>query len=380
MEKQRLLPLKTSAEENTEDRKNSEKQLSDTPWGDRVYGFFFIFLTVLGYGSATLFSQISGLKSNIFQLGTIRYLFMTIVACFITSWNKYSLRIEASHFRSIIVCAVFHAVYDTGYFWASSFMPVGVFEGLRGAIGVLVAITYDVYRKRVSKHCIVSAIIATLGILFLSQPWEKAMISLSKSDMVPCDAWSIRPNNITGLSKSIIFSNSTDIAETDLDTTASSHIHYEILSYFLLVLCAVLSIVRGFILKTVFSQYPAAPVIFWSAMLEGGFTFCMNIVYARLTSVPYFDLPSATYCFLFTFLFIICCAFGNICSIYSFYHAFVTMVAFGDVCQSVALYICQRTFLKPFYPGHANMLEILGVIVIIIGVLFPVVRHLFKKY
>ena len=45
----------------------------------------------------------------------------------------------------------------------------------------------------------------------------------------------------------------------------------------------------------------------------------------------------------------------------------ISTVAMGNSIISVVLYICQRTFLSTFHPGHANFSDVLGLVLVIFG-------------
>ena len=126
-------------------------------------------------------------------------------------------------------------------------------------------------------------------------------------------------------------------------------------------------------MKSLLENHKPYLIIFWCSISECFFNFLVNLLYSRANGATFFNLPAVTLCCILTLLLFLTLAMGNFCTMFSYNYTPVTIVAFGNVALSLALYVCQRSFLKRFYPGHGNWMEICGVIIVIFGMLFPII-------
>ena len=198
MEKEtdRLIPLKShgSAEvkEVAGDKNCNTTDCNDPkPKYSLFIGCIFVGLSVMGYSTAFVMSQVSGLKTNVFQIHTIRYFLILTVSFSVMLYKGYNFKIQRSHLKISVLCACFHCVYEVAFYTLTSFVSLGNLDGMRGGMSVLMAVFYDVYKKRISKECIISAIVSFLGILFLSQPWGGKHLFTMKRDKPPCEVWAM---------------------------------------------------------------------------------------------------------------------------------------------------------------------------------------------
>ena len=349
-------------------------------WMYRLMVFLCLMSMCFGNGTAVLSSQLAGLKFRVFQLGSIIYLFVFIVAYIVILLKQYSLKIPVQDFCKLLVCAIIHVLNDQGFYVAASVSPVTDLDGLKAAIIVIMVSVYDFYKQRVSKYTVMAAVMAFMGVMLLSQPWSNVKLFSSSAEVMPCKAFGISDNDTTQLPFILNVSRNGTDQLMSLRSQSAYSLQNEVIGYAFIIYMTIGVTVREFLTKEVLSRYPVALAMFWSALTECLFYFAINVIYVQLTSSPYFELPGITYCFLFAFLFAVGCILGNIGSWYSYNYAYVTTVAFADVCLSVILYICQRTFLKTFFPGHANSLEILGVVLAIFSVLLIPFVNLLQEY
>ena len=355
---------------------------SKTPesWTYRLLVFLSLLSMCFGYGSTALLSQLAGLKFRVFQQGSGVYLFVAIIGCIVILRKQYSLKIKVPDFFKMLVCAIIHVSNDQGFFFAASVSPVGNVDGLKAASIVVMASVYDFYKQRITKYKVLAAVIAFIGVMLLSQPWAKTKVFGSLVKVTPCKTWGVSNTDMTQLPSTLNISRNETDELLDHRSQSAYSLQSEIFGYSFIVYMAIGVTVRGFLIKEVMSRYPAALVIFWSALIESFLCFITYAIYAQMTSSPYFEQPSISYCFFFASLFVVCCTLGNIGSWYAYNYAYVTTIGFADVCMSVILYICQRTFLKAFYPGHANALEILGVVGAIFSLLLIPFVNLLQEH
>ena len=94
----------------------------------------------------------------------------------------------------------------------------------------------------------------------------------------------------------------------------------------------------------------------------------------------YFDYNLGFICIVFTVIYIFISASATTLSYYSVYYAPVSSFAVSLVCTSVLLYVSQRTFLKTFYPGNANAVEVIGIMTAGFGMaILPGIHLLLKQ-
>ena len=151
-------------------------------------------------------------------------------------------------------------------------------------------------------------------------------------------------------------------------TSEHQQLHHNSMTigYTLLVTPAAVFVASGNFVKKITKDYPLPTVMFWQALVEGVACFTICLVWTRSKNESYLTLPEGTYCLLFTFLFIMCSAFSQTASFLAYKYFAISLLALSCISVSLALYIKkQKTFLKACHPGHANVLEFIGIAIVI---------------
>ena len=148
--------------------------------------------------------------------------------------------------------------------------------------------------------------------------------------------------------------------------------YIDIISYFLITCIALTAVTRGILIRDILTHYPVTTILFWHVTTEGLFSFILNILWSAFSNSSLFDIPPGRLCWVFTLLFLTLSACGNVTSYFTYKRTFVSTTEVVDITITVFLYLCQRTFLKQFHPGHANVVEVFGIVTIVCSV--PVLR------
>ena len=346
------------------------QKVSDRPeppdvesWSSCLCTNITVILMFSSYAGASMASQLT--HANMFQINSCRYIIMCVVGLTTTCLFKYSMDISSQHWRTLMLCSVVHLYYGTTYNFTASFMPLGNLDGLHSAFATVTATAYDFCKKKISKASVVSAFVAVIGIICLSQPWKHHP---------PVEIVGIPCEYLDNLSHPLEMNEpNSSFVDTHMSTnyyTLMSWFHRNKTSigYFLIFTGSLMSILRGVLLRDLMREYPVPPLLFWCSVVEGIMTIILNLIWSKMFETPFFTLPSSQICSLLTVLFVVFSAFGNIFSYYACKRTFVSTITVANIISSVFLYGSQRTLLKQFHPGHANIVEVVGIVLIIFSV------------
>ena len=324
---------------------------------------------LLSYTFAIITSQVALEKINIFEINTIRFTIQVLLSLAAILVGNESIIIERKHVRPIFGVVASDYVYSNCYFLAASFMPVGNMDGVFGAIYIIIALTYDLYCKRITKYSIVAAAIACVGIILLVQPWMISDAKEFNQDIIPCDYLDNKTTQNLW--------NSTE-GSLNLDKE-EEHVKQYILGYVLVFVSAAFVTVSGNLSIPLLQNYGVATVTFWAGLIEGFLSVLVTVIWKSATASSY-ALPSGFYCLLFVLLFAVFAALENIFSNWTYFYLPISKVALGMPFATVLCYIAQRTVFKTFHPGHANITEVFGIVLSIAGaILSPIMSLLFEE-
>ena len=360
------------------ERGNNEKQplLTRSLPKLKILSLTVLVFTMNGsYAAAVVSLQLSGIKSNIFQLNSLRFTFQCLGNLPVLCFMQHSLKVEKKHNHLFLLAGTFNVIFCSAFYFASSFMPVGNLDGLLAAFYILISVSFDLYRGSVTKQSLVVSCIAIVGILFIIQPWNLQNEQHNKP-LPPCHYISVSKvpyGNNSAIDE--VMGNSSVVYITTEKQTYSLW-----LGYIFIVIAAVAVTIDGNIVKSLVEQYPSQVVLFWVILFEGFVSFIINLLWISLNGKVSFTFPSENYCLLFTLFFIVLSGISNTLAYYVYKQLHVSTIALSMVIMTLCLYISQRTLLSDFQPGHANTMELLGVGVIIFGTtLLPTLWSLIKK-
>ena len=357
---------------------NNEKQpllSTPTPWLKMLSVSVLILMMNGSYAVAVVSLQLSGIKSNIFQLNSLKFTIQCLGNLPVLCIMQHSLQVAKKHAHLFVLVGTFNVIFSSAFYFSSSFMPVGNLDGLLTAFCILTSVIFDFYKGSVSKQSLVVSCVAIVGILLLIQPWNIQNEQHQKS-LSPC--------HYMGISK-VPYTNNSDIDEvvgngSVVYKTTEKQTYSLWLGYIFIVIAAISITIDGNIVKSLVEQYPSPVVLFWVILFEGFVSFIINLIWISLNGDASYTFPSGNYCVLFTLFFIIFSCISNTLGYYAYKQLHVSTIALTMVIITIFLYVSQRTFLSDFHSGHGNTMELFGVGVIIFGTtLLPALWSLIKK-
>ena len=339
------------------DNKSSYTPLPEG-WSSCLGTNILISITFFSYGMGIICSQLTG--ANILQINCLRFVIISILGFIAVCLHKCTLKIEHQHTGILLICVLLHQVHSTAFYYTASFMPAGSFEGLHGAFATVVATVYDICKKKVSKLSALSAMGAVIGVVLLTQPWrDQKQVHLMLS---PCQ---YLENASQPFTLNISNSGTFQIHRNQYDNLQLWFQKYKsIIGYMLVIILSATSVTRGIFIRKLLCEYPVPTVMFWHTTIEAIPTIILNLIWSNLFTKSFFDKPSGSMCLVLTLLFLAFAVSGNGLGFYVYKHTHVSTNAIVSIALTMFLYASQRTFLRSFHPGHANAVEVIGIIVI----------------
>ena len=105
------------------------------------------------------------------------------------------------------------------------------------------------------------------------------------------------------------------------------------------------------------------------ASLEGILAVLMTIIWSNVSGVPVYSFPSGKICLTFVLAYGFFSGMLYAVWVYLAGYLNISKLALAKVIGLLVLYVCQRTLLKHFHPGKANLFESFGVAIIVCGLL-----------
>lgn len=150
-----------------------------------------------------------------------------------------------------------------------------------------------------------------------------------------------------------------------------------IVGYMLVSVSAVCATISSNTAQSLMATYPVATLTFWTSVFEGLLSVILTFAFQTSPGYGGWEMPTATYCLIFTLMYTIFGALMNISSYYTYHFLPVSQVAILLSFTILLLYICQRTVL--FNDGNANIAEVMGVCCTLTGSLLTPIFSLCNK-
>ena len=329
-----------------------------------------VFFGVLTLCRCTLVlcAQMAVTKNNIFQLQALRYILQTIVT-FCTAFLRKEL-FPVKSYQLFYLTLNFFCYYASGisFYLAASFMPVGSLDACYGMFCIFFATMYDALKRLLCITDLVILLVVLSGMVCVWQPW----MSSYETKIIPC---MFLQNYITN-----------DDVQSDILNTTEERIIYNftsppqsqnryailnpvIVGYSLLLISGMLIVVSGHVVKKLLDELPPSTL----ALFDGVCGTCTSLVACVILIImsgnghPSFFQGHICSSFLFLYAFAGCLV--PFAWYYSLMYISLSKIAIGNGLLLFVLYIFQRTALKRFHPGHANKVEVLGILTILLGTL-----------
>ena len=330
-----------------------------------------------GYTLGLISVQLSEIQSNMFQVNSIKSVIQVVAVAPVILCGGYSLKIPRTHVYLIALAGSTNVTYALAFYFSATFMPVGNLDSLYAAFYILASTGFELYKRTADKKLLVMASIALTGIFMLVQPWNinyDGDVKIKAHS--PCYYMDLSLNTSSGIHQQMQFLNTT-LPEV---STKTRHEYNLWLGYLFIITAATAATVDGYTVRFLVKDNPVPVVQFWVILFEGIVSFTLNLVWTGVKQEHLFTFPSGTYCILFYCSFIFGATLTRNVSFLVYQHWHVSKLALCNVFVCITLYISQRTYLSEYYPGHANMTEIFGIVTILFGVaLLPTVLFVLEQ-
>ena len=343
-------------------------------------------------------SQIGAGSTNVFMLNIFRFFLQSLMTLAISIVTKTSLMIQRRYFILFFIWVFTNFTNGTCLIFTASFFPVGDMEALYVVLLIFITTVIDMLRKDIKLHNAITSIVAIVGVMMVTQLWNTSGES-GVVDTVPCVYWQRKISEQSYNSTHEIMNTSllTDTMKQNNQTISAPMSNFSqyviingvqhgipfdplILGYILLTVAAFMGSALGYTVKFSKDKIEMYALLFWSGLAEGLLSFTMNIFWSTLQDISLFSFPTEPICTVSVLLYIL--TFGTLNTLYiNTIRVFnVSTIAVSYVCVTLLLYISQSTWLKAFHPGHANNLEVAGIVIIFCSFLITPMNELCNRF
>lgn len=134
-------------------------------------GYLFAILAAMGWASSAGCSQALGGYVPAFELNMFRFVFLWLVMMPIVIYNKTSIFPDKSHAAYLGIFCLLEVACSLFYYEASIYIPLGAFGGFESTcIILLTALVTVVFHRQWSSIMMVAILLSTVGIFCVTQP------------------------------------------------------------------------------------------------------------------------------------------------------------------------------------------------------------------
>ena len=331
-----------------------------------IKGYICVLLGVVCCILSITSSQVAGNKTSIFIPNIFRFTFDIILSSLCMAVGKLSFVVQKSDTCKLVLAACLNYIYTTLFYLAAPLLPVGNMDGIYAGLYIALATTLDIVRKQVSRYFIITSVLAITGLLLLTQPWHFS----EEIRMSPCD---YIDNNYS----LIVHRNDSVLGE--MSYSSSLGFNSLLLGYLMVMFGTVSLVVADNFSRSLLQTYSALCLIFWNAVIQVVIT---GVILAGLALAYDSNLsfPSGHACLAFTIVFIMAMTASHLMNMFPLVYFPVSVGGMIFPLATIGLYVIQRTVLKMFHPGNANVMEVFGIICIVIASLASPVITFFSDH
>ena len=325
-----------------------------------ILGHMFLVLTLLSFSCASISVQMALSTNNIFAMNSIRFSIQTIVVVLIGLCLKHSFKVKRAYWWHAFGAVVLHTMYGILMYLALSFMPIGNSDALFTAFYAVCSTLIDICRKVINKVAVMTTFMAVIGIMFLIQPW----------DLENIDGTYQRPCTQLGSIQEIWINNNTNYSKTVMTTFNDAtpiSVKYQLIGYTMILITGISVAGYSNLIKSLLSEHPFTVPNFLFGLFGSVVSFFINFVQKQITMQPLYHVSDGGICVLFLCTFTVGTLTGNLFEALALKYIHVSEIAISGSVLTVLYYIIQRTLLSEFHPGHANTIEIIGIVIIIVS-------------
>ena len=348
---------------NVNEVQKEEIKGNDKPWYHLLIGYALLLLTASFYMIAVISAQIIVDKTNIFVVNLYKFICEGAICLVVIIYTKKSLKPDRNagpYWITTVIAEVFFSIF---FFLAASLMPAGNNEATFTAAYIVITTSFDLFKKKTSKLAAPASLVILLGMICLIQPWQRDLKEVTS--IVPCEC--IENRSMCAVTHDPLHNQTTNTA-----SASNAHLPNEYVGYVLAIIAALAGAVYSNVVKYATEETPLFGFLFWVYV-------SVVIVFLPITGITsyfmdvHFHLPTGTVCFIFTLTFIVGSATATVVCMIMFQYLPVSAGGQAWPLVTTVLYICQRTFLRRFHPGHSNVSEVAGIVLINIGAILSTV-------
>ena len=342
---------------------------NERPWYHLLIGYTLLLLNASFYTIAVISAQIIVNKTNIFVVNLYKFICEGAICLVVIIYNKQSVKPDSNagpYWIATVIAEVFFSIF---FFLAASLMPAGNNEATFTAAYIVITTSWDLFKKKTSKLAAPASLVILLGMICLIQPWQRDLKEVTS--IVPCEC-------IENRSMCAVIHDSLHNQTTNTASASNVNLPNEYVGYVLAIIAAFAAAAYCNIVKYATEETPLFGFLFWVYV-------AVVIVFLPITGISsyfmdiHFHLPSGTVCFIFTLMFIVGSATATVVCMLMFQYLPVSAGGQAWPIVTTALYICQRTFLRWFHPGHSNVSEVAGIVLINIGAILSTIIVAFHE-
>ena len=334
-----------------------------------IKGYISVLVAVVCCIMSITSSQVAGNKTSIFLANIFRFAFDMIVSTLCVVIRKHSIVVQKSDICKLVSAACLNYLYTTLFYLAAPLLPVGNMDGVYAGLYIAFTTTVDVVRKQVSRSFIFTAALAITGLLLLTQPWHFS----DDVKIPPCD---YLDNNYSFIFHTNESSYPRNPSKFSLNSILGIN---SLLLGYLMVTCATISLtVADNLTFSLLQTYPFWSLILWNGVIQFGITGTI-LAGLGLSNTSNLSFPTGCACLGFTVVFIIAMTTSHLMNFVPLVYLPVSTGGMVFPIATIGLYIIQRTALKIFHPGNANMMEVFGIICVVVASLASPIITFFSK-
>ena len=334
-------------------------------------------MATITFANSTISVQLLGGFIPAFELNYWRFLALFLFGFPILIYQKCRIDIKTKYeFVGLVVVGIMLTVSNYAFYEAAVHLPVGTLQGV-GAGGTLIvfAIWAIVYTRTYDTTDIIATIICVIGITTVTQPdfiFEQHQKNSTSHEFEPKCTLEYTNNTsvYTDAGEVISLTDGVRYQElSDYSPDINAAKGYILLSIYIVSFCSAMILIN-----TVLKEMNPIAVSVWNGILGA----LINGILMMFVENPV--IPTTSQCICYFLLHILGLALGGTLLVvgYQVVAPFVgTLILSLEV---VLLVVAQYTILSHVNPGHRNVWEIFGVLVILLANIMRPIKSLVNEY
>lgn len=341
----------------TQDNRGKKQKINTRPlprWA-MCWGYLLmVFETCIAATSVGSSQALGGLVPT-FQLNLLRFGIIWLCVAVVIVCKRLYVRPQSSHLVYLGMYCLTYVIGNALTYESSIYLPVGIICGLHVCIVlILTTVITTVVQRRIQSEAVSSALLCVTDIVLMIQPQFifKYFLNVRTIYTHPVCPRHFEYNDTINIS----LAHDLDVGANDYDV-----IQDETKGYIIMLVATVSFLISLHVLKYKLEEVNGFVILFW-----------MSIVGVLLSGVPMIVLetpvlPKSPTCVTLLFAHSLSTAFDTLSIVYAL--SVLSTQAFSILSSLLIIFImiAQYTVLSNVNPGHRNLIEIIGAIVVFVG-------------